>query len=184
MSTEKESELVLNTAYYMHEGCFHYYRDYNFRPLVGFRNFIQRLVYLSLSEKSSNKLFLLENENPEDPSTLVVNFTQLLSSNNLDDIISTTEFATGWTSFVIAESLTSEEAKKIWLRLVQCKLENESPDSELFGNAETFSITGDANILVWTNPTLQQDSIKCAAYDVDYCIQEEDIDAYKAFKNK
>uniref|UniRef100_A0A914QHA3 Uncharacterized protein n=1 Tax=Panagrolaimus davidi TaxID=227884 RepID=A0A914QHA3_9BILA len=168
MSSEKASELVLNTAYYMQEDAF----------------ITIRLICLSLAQNSSNKLFLLENENRYDLSTLVVNSTELLPSNNLDDIILTTEFATGWTAFVIAESITSEDAKKIWLRLVRCKFENESPDSEVFGNAETFSITGDANILVWTNPTLQLSTIKSAAYDVDYCIQDEDLDSYQAFKGE
>ena len=109
-------------------------------------------------------------------------YTQLSPSDNLDDIIATDDFATGWTAFIVVDSITPDEAKKVWLRLVQCKLENESPEADLFGEAETFSITGDANILVWTNRPFEQDSVKSAAYDVDYCIENDDIDSYKSFK--
>lgn len=98
-----------------------------------------------------------------------------IPSNNLQSAISAEDFGSGVVIFAVAPSMNEDSASQLWVRVVQSKMENQSPGTELFGPWETFSITGDSNILVWTNSSLSVKEIKRVALDSDYQLLDDEI---------
>uniref|UniRef100_A0AC34R3Q8 Uncharacterized protein n=1 Tax=Panagrolaimus sp. JU765 TaxID=591449 RepID=A0AC34R3Q8_9BILA len=85
------------------------------------------------------------------------------------------EFGLGFLCLVSSPTMEVETASKLWLKLMECKLGNLSPDSTEFGLWETFSITGDSNILVWTNCCLSKKEIGRIALDSDFQALDDEI---------
>uniref|UniRef100_A0A7E4VES8 Reverse transcriptase domain-containing protein n=1 Tax=Panagrellus redivivus TaxID=6233 RepID=A0A7E4VES8_PANRE len=170
----------LENLFHMQEGCFDYYRHGNLSGLTGFRNAVLKLIVAAMQDNKNHDLFLLENANPEvnNPADIQITKTEV-QPFDLTQIVESDDFNSGWAILASAPPAVFTDdcdfAKRTWLRVIQCKVQNESPDSELFGSAETFSITGDSNILTWTNRTLPSVSLQLAALDAGFVVAEEKL---------
>lgn len=98
-----------------------------------------------------------------------------ITPENILSVISEDEFGWGFLCLVLSSTMEKEIASKLWLKLVECKLQNLSPESTEFGSWETFSITGDSNILLWTNCGFSMKEIRKIALDSDFQALDDEI---------
>ncbi|KAE9556281.1 hypothetical protein FO519_000464 [Halicephalobus sp. NKZ332] len=177
MSLDSDNERqILNKVYSCQEGCFLYLRDEETSPRPTFLDFIQNTIQSALQKYLNKKLWRVENLAFKNPDTFELNmkYSEILPSG-LQSAISSEDFGSGIIIFALTPSMDEDSASQLWIRVVQSKMENLSPDTELFGTWETFSITGDSNILVWTNSSLSTKEIKRVALDSDYQLLEDEI---------
>lgn len=110
----------------------------------------------------------------DDNFKLNITFKEL-SKDHLLDEIDTEDFGCGYVILILSSFMNMEVASKNWLKMIHYKVNNISPSAETFGSEEIFSITGDSNILIWTNSSSSKDDLKKLALDSDYQYFDENI---------